>query len=101
MYESSKAPKLILFSDSRQAAAKYSAGIELDHYRDMLRSAIIKSLNVDQEIINFLTDFRKTASTSWQDFYPGNGFKKVIDSNQKWRDIRRLISLEKGGESLS
>ncbi len=37
-------PKLVLFSDSRQAAAKLSAGIELDHYRDLLRQSMIKYL---------------------------------------------------------
>ncbi|MCB9231089.1 MAG: DEAD/DEAH box helicase [Bacteroidia bacterium] len=37
-------PKLVLFSDSRQAAAKLSAGIELDHYRDSLRQIILTSL---------------------------------------------------------
>ncbi len=39
-----KYPKLVLFSDSRQAAAKLSAGIELDHYRDLLRQSMIKYL---------------------------------------------------------
>src|SRR5574344_1087000 len=37
--------KLVLFSDTQQGAAKLSCGIELDHYRDMLRIAIYKSLN--------------------------------------------------------
>ena len=39
--------KLVLFSDSRQQAAKLSCGIELDHYHDMLRIAIYKALNND------------------------------------------------------
>lgn len=33
--------KLVLFSDSRQDAAKLSAGMELDHYKDMVRVAMI------------------------------------------------------------
>ncbi|UPT76690.1 DEAD/DEAH box helicase [Sulfurovum sp. XGS-02] len=37
------AKKLVLFSDSRQDAARLSAGMSLDHYRDMVRIAIIKS----------------------------------------------------------
>lgn len=37
--------KLVLFSDSRQSAAKLSSGIELDHYHDMLRIAIYKALS--------------------------------------------------------
>ena len=33
--------KLVLFSDSREQAAKLSAGIELDHYKDSLRIAVL------------------------------------------------------------
>jgi len=38
-------PKLVVFSDSRQSAAKLSAGIELDHYRDLVRQALMRSFN--------------------------------------------------------
>ena len=37
--------KLVIFSDSRQDAAKLSAGMERDHYRDMARSILIQSFN--------------------------------------------------------
>ncbi len=33
--------KLVVFTDSRQDAAKLSAGVELDHYRDLLRQALL------------------------------------------------------------
>ncbi len=33
--------KLVIFSDSRQDAAKLAAGMERDHYRDMVRVALI------------------------------------------------------------
>jgi len=39
------ARKLVIFSDSRQDAAKLAAGMERDHFRDMLRLALIGSLN--------------------------------------------------------
>jgi DEAD/DEAH box helicase domain-containing protein len=35
------ARKLVIFTDSRQDAAKLGAGMELDHYRDMIRVALI------------------------------------------------------------
>lgn len=35
------ARKLVVFSDSRQDAAKLAAGMELDHFRDMVRVALI------------------------------------------------------------
>lgn len=38
--ESNSYRKLVIFSDSRQDAAKLSAGIERDHYQDMVRSTL-------------------------------------------------------------
>lgn len=35
--------KLVIFSDSRQDAAKLAAGMERDHYRDMVRMLLIQS----------------------------------------------------------
>ncbi len=35
--------KLVIFSDSRQDAAKLAAGMERDHFRDMVRVALIQS----------------------------------------------------------
>jgi ATP-dependent helicase YprA (DUF1998 family) len=35
--------KLVIFSDSRQDAAKLAAGMEIDHYRDMVRLLLIQS----------------------------------------------------------
>ena len=49
LYDSNEKPKLVLFSDSRQAAAKLSAGIEQDHYQDSLRTAIRLSLNEQEQ----------------------------------------------------
>ncbi len=52
--EGEDSAKIVLFSDSRQSAAKLSAGIELDHYRDVLRWSIINSLTVDIEIMDLI-----------------------------------------------
>lgn len=49
-----KNTKLVLFSDSRQSAAKLSAGIELDHFRDVLRWAILHALDGSNEVVGFL-----------------------------------------------
>lgn len=46
--------KLILFSDSRQDASKLSSGIELDHYRDVLRQAFILAFNGGDLVEPFL-----------------------------------------------
>ena len=37
--------KLVIFSDSRQDAAKLASGMERDHFRDMIRLALINALN--------------------------------------------------------
>nr|WP_315240192.1 DEAD/DEAH box helicase [uncultured Flavobacterium sp.] len=49
--------KLVLFSDSRQAAAKLSAGIELDHYKDTVRSLLLSKTENLKEIYGFLLKF--------------------------------------------
>jgi DEAD/DEAH box helicase domain-containing protein len=41
----SKSRKLVVFTDSRQDAAKLSAGIELDHYRDLVRQSMVRSFS--------------------------------------------------------
>jgi hypothetical protein len=38
--------KLVVFTDSRQDAAKLAAGIELDHYRDLVRQAMMQGFGV-------------------------------------------------------
>ena len=56
--------KVVLFSDSRQSAAKLSAGIELDHYRDVLRWAILGALKGNKSSAAFLKSvFEKEPST--------------------------------------
>jgi len=39
------ARKLVVFSDSRQDSAKLAAGMEQDHFRDMIRLALLKALS--------------------------------------------------------
>jgi ATP-dependent helicase YprA (DUF1998 family) len=43
--ESELARKVVLFSDSRQDAAKLSAGLEKRHYQDMIRQLIVEKLD--------------------------------------------------------
>jgi DEAD/DEAH box helicase domain-containing protein len=40
-----KSRKLVIFTDSRQDAAKLSAGIELDHYRDLVRQSMVRGFS--------------------------------------------------------
>lgn len=82
-------PKIVLFSDSRQSAAKLSAGIELDHYFDALRWAIINAVNVNDEDIDLIRKFYK---------YPDSELskdeinrKKEFRHNPKYKEIIKLI----------
>lgn len=59
--------KVVLFSDSRQSAAKLSAGIELDHYRDAVRWLMLKALKGDSEVIHFLKKFQFDNISSRED----------------------------------
>lgn len=52
--------KLVIFSDSRQDAAKLAAGMERDHFRDMIRLALIDSLYKFWP--QFVSYVRKTSS---------------------------------------
>ena len=45
MLNNRRSRKLVIFSDSRQDAAKLAAGMERDHFRDMIRLALIYALN--------------------------------------------------------
>lgn len=47
--------KLVIFSDSRQDAAKLAAGMERDHYRDMVRLLLVQSFySYWQGLVTFL-----------------------------------------------
>lgn len=67
--------KVVLFSDSRQSAAKLSAGIELDHFRDVLRWAILNALKGDSSAVSFLKSVR------------GKGNNMTPEEGQKFRDL--------------
>lgn len=83
--------KVVLFSDSRQSAAKLSAGIELDHFRDVLRWAILTALNGSNDAIEFLKKFRETSSVNKDDI------AKFIElsTNDTYRDYTQIIQFEK------
>ncbi|MBF2052762.1 MAG: DEAD/DEAH box helicase [Candidatus Sericytochromatia bacterium] len=43
--------KLVLFTDSRQDAAKLAAGMEQDHYRDLIRQALARHLEAFSNLV--------------------------------------------------
>lgn len=87
-------PKLVLFSDSRQAAAKLSAGIELDHYRDILRQIVLKSLESEDENISLLKKYRKVERSTFSK-EENIRFKELRSSSLKHNRIINYIDDEK------
>lgn len=73
----SSARKLVVFTDSRQDAAKLSAGVELDHYRDLVRQTLLqgqKQLGGDLEA--FLRVLDKKVPPSKEDLEARNRFRE-------------------------
>ena len=87
--------KLILFSDSRQGAAKLSAGIELDHYRDEIRLAMLNSLGSESECLEYLKQWRKR-TIEWIDI--PEELRKGQLKEPYFRRIREAINLERDDE---
>lgn len=85
--------KVVLFSDSRQSAAKLSAGIELDHYRDVLRWAILHSLSGNDKVITLLKKYRSNIQLSSEE----KEEFKALRSNPLFFELRELIRDEKDG----
>jgi DEAD/DEAH box helicase domain-containing protein len=84
--------KLVLFSDSRQSAAKLSAGIELDHYRDILRQTVLNSLESEDENKTVLRKYRD-GHTSLTDAEKNQ--IREMKSNEHSRRIIELVREEK------
>lgn len=85
--------KVVLFSDSRQSAAKLSAGIELDHFRDVLRWSILHALNGNNETVDFLRKARTSEDLSKED---GIKLRKLTEDHT-YEGIAKLIMAEKMG----
>lgn len=96
--------KIVLFSDSRQNAAKYSAGIENDHYSDAVRAAILKVMEEDgagntaviRELLEYTEGKRDAFSQEARTVFRNESFYK--DLRNICTDIREKIE---DGEALS
>lgn len=82
-----KNTKVVLFSDSRQSAAKLSAGIELDHFRDVLRWAILHALNGSNEVVSFLKKLYDDQNWTQQD---GQHLSKMTN-DQTYGEVARVV----------
>lgn len=85
--------KVVLFSDSRQSAAKLSAGIELGHFRDVLRWAILHALNGSNEVVSFLKKLYDDQNWTQQDGQHLN----ILTSDQTYGEVARVIMANHNG----
>lgn len=83
------AAKLILFSDSRQGAAKLSAGIELDHFRDLLRQLVVSGVKtrLDEnarllEMLDRINDLTRLEERELENRITCDIFDQVYEGNQ-------------------
>lgn len=89
--ETSDKPKLVLFSDSRQAAAKLSAGIELEHYLDTLRAALILSFDESRDEMEYLREYFNSGDSQYWKSVPQD-IKDKVKSDDRLKDLRHDIS---------
>jgi len=91
--ESKEARKLVIFSDSRQSAAKLAAGIELDHYKDALRQAVLLSFRSNSNLLEYLKKWRNGEIDKVPDEYLAE-----IKKDKYLKNIRNDIRDEQDGE---
>lgn len=94
--------KLVLFSDSREQAAKLSAGIELDHYKDSLRIAVlnyIKQKEVDTPEEQALREYLNNGVSISKEL------KETIRNTPEYKEIydqiRDILEKKNDGVELS
>ena len=105
------AKKLVVFTDSRQDAAKLAAGVELDHYRDLTRQTLLQGqqdLGGDLQSFLKVLDDRDSASAEDLEAYrrfreersrdandlrdEADGMLNSDEQRQRVRDLRSSIA---------
>lgn len=97
---SNNSEKLILFTDSRQAAAKLSAGIEMDHYRDTLRQLIVSEIRRIKKALNALQEKVKSRDPQFspEEFaFLTENYKDIVlrilrRDDSAWEDLSQRLA---------
>ena len=76
------ARKLVVFTDSRQDAAKLAAGVELDHYRDLVRQTLLQGQQqLGGDLEAFLRVLDRKQQPSSEDMEAFNRFREERKSD--------------------
>lgn len=86
---------LILFTDSRQDAAKLSAGIEMDHYRDTLRQVAYRAIKQQSNSIDRL----KELASNYDNLSPEDRTECRRLRNELGQNGQLIFDYLKDGES--
>ncbi|MCD7896928.1 MAG: DEAD/DEAH box helicase [Planctomycetaceae bacterium] len=86
--------KLVIFSDSRQNAAKLASGIELEHYRDLVRQCLVQHFTAATDLRRIMVKYLRSGRNGlsdrefsmWRDD-PGIT-SEYKDAIKTWRDYR-------------
>ena len=108
----SQARKLVVFTDSRQDAAKLAGGISLDHYRDLVRQGLVGAtagaggdraafLKKYDEGIKALTEAERTGYHRFREANPAveTAFRDDADGDADAGQLR-LIAETRGGDDV-
>jgi ATP-dependent helicase YprA (DUF1998 family) len=108
-----QARRLVLFSDSRQDAAKLSAGLEKRHYQDLVRELIVQQLESgavnDVELVTqFLNGIRSAEATSANQRLRADNpplYNAMRDAHDglpgAQEEVDRLLADARGGRTLT
>jgi ATP-dependent helicase YprA (DUF1998 family) len=110
--EGESARKLVLFTDSRQDAAKLSAGLEKRHYQDLIRQLLVEELLKSQapnvhDALRFADGERdEVASAAWKDVR--ERFPDLHEVLNRYRDgdfgrdhVERFVSQMPSGRTIA
>jgi ATP-dependent helicase YprA (DUF1998 family) len=86
MRELRDSPKLVLFSDNRLDAAKLSAGLELSHYRDLVRQILYSAL------------LKRAAAAGDVEYFLA--YERGEDRGDAAREARARVRRRVGGDAL-
>ncbi len=76
--------KLVAFTDSRQDAAKLAAGIELDHYRDMVRQCLVRGFGrLGGDLAAYLKSIDDYDGTGPEEFDAAERYEIANDSRAR------------------
>lgn len=101
--QTGKPEKLIAFSDSRQGAAKLSAGIELNHYRDLVRQVLLSELEPNVKLESIIQTLIETPKGDWEDALDVEDTSEYMENylpSRVWSTLRKAIQNYQRGRGV-